>query len=232
MNKVAIMQSNYIPWRGYFDMINMVDEFIIFDSVQYSKKTWRNRNYIKTLNGLELLSIPVKVKGKLNQSIYEVETTDNHWKRKHWKSISINYSKSKYFNDYKHIFENIYLNSNENNLSKINVIFIKEICKILNIKTKIKYDYEYNYKHTLGDVSSIIDLLKNAKAGIFLNGPTAKQYMTEKMFSPHNIDLIWMDYSDYAEYTQLFPPFEYNVSILDLIFNTGPDAHKYMKSFN
>ena len=105
MKKVALTQSSYIPWKGYFDLINLVDEFIIFDSVQYVKKSWRNRNYIKGSNGPLLLSIPVLVKGKFTQSINIVIVRDSQWRKRHWKTITLNYSKCRYFKDYKEIFD-------------------------------------------------------------------------------------------------------------------------------
>ena len=98
MKKIAILQSNYIPWKGYFDIINSVDEFVFYDTEQYTKRDWRNRNKIKTPNGSIWLTIPVNVKGKYYQSIDETTVTDNTWRRKHWNSIVSNYSKTNVLN--------------------------------------------------------------------------------------------------------------------------------------
>ncbi|MBU1417915.1 MAG: WbqC family protein [Proteobacteria bacterium] len=231
MKKVALTQSSYIPWKGYFDLINMVDEFILFDSVQYVKKSWRNRNYIKGANGPLLLSIPVLVKGKLSQRVRDVIARDDQWRKKHWKAFVVNYSKSQYFSEYKDIFEALYLKQNVYELSTINYHFIKTICELLGITTQIKYDTDYNYFHENANIDKIIELLQCAQTEIFINGPTAQQYMTKEMFAVHNIDLQWMDYDGYPEYTQLHPPFEHHVSILDLLFNEGPNANKFLKSF-
>ncbi|MBD3362743.1 hypothetical protein GF362_03420 [Candidatus Dojkabacteria bacterium] len=234
MNKnkvVAIMQSNYVPWKGYFDMINMVDEFILFDSVQYVKRTWRNRNRIKTPNGLQWLTIPVKVKGRYKQSINEVVVSNNHWRKKHWRALEFNYQKAEFFKKYEDKIKRLYLDDNEENLSQINFEYIKEINDILGINTKVVFSRDYNYEHQEGDVECIIELLKKAGAKVFLNGPTAKEYMSKDMFSEHGIELRWMNYGGYPEYRQLFPPFEHSVTILDLIFNHGARSTKYMKSF-
>ena len=231
MKKIAISQSNYIPWKGYFDMINMVDEFVLFDDVQYTTKNWRNRNCIKTKNGVIWLTIPVMIKGNQKNPIKTIKISNEFWRKKHWKTIKLNYQKTKYFDAYKDIFEQLYLNDNEILLSKINYNFIISINKILGIETKISFSSDYNYSHKTGDIDSIIELIKSTKSNLFYNGPTAKQYMTKEMFSKHDIILKWIDYSDYIEYTQQYPPFEHGVSILDLIFNEGENAIKYMKSF-
>jgi len=104
---VAIVQSNYIPWKGYFDMINLVDEFILFDNVQYTKNDWRNRNQIKTPNGKQWITIPVYQKN-LKQMIKDTLVLNNIWRKKHWKTIIQNYSKAKHFHVYKALFERLY----------------------------------------------------------------------------------------------------------------------------
>ena len=139
MRKVAIVQSNYIPWEGYFDLINSVDEFILFDDMQYTKRDWRNRNKIKTSQGLIWLTIPVQVKGKYFQAINDTEISDQTWNQVHWKSILNNYVNANYFSDYKEIFEDLYLNCNEQFLSQINYRFLTRICDILGIKTQISW---------------------------------------------------------------------------------------------
>lgn len=110
MKKVAILQSNYIPWKGYFDIINSVDEFIIYDTMQYTKNDWRNRNQIKTAVGIQWLSIPVKIGGRIsqNQTINQTQIADSGWSKKHWNAIKMNYAKSQCFKHYQTIFESLY----------------------------------------------------------------------------------------------------------------------------
>lgn len=230
MKKVAILQSNYIPWKGYFDLINSVDEFILFDDMQYTRRDWRNRNKIKTANGLIWLTIPVQVKGKYYQKIKDTEISDVDWQEDHWKSITCNYNRSKYFQDYKDIFESLYLNYQEKYLSQINYQFIVNICKILGISTKISWSMDYTI--TEGKTERLVSLCKQAEATEYISGPAAKEYIDDDLFKQENIKLSYVDYSGYPEYHQLFPPFEHGVSVVDLIFNEGKNAKKHMKSFN
>ncbi len=224
--KIAILQSNYIPWKGYFDIINMADEFILYDTVQFTKNDWRNRNKIKTHQGVNWITIPVK--HSITQNINEIKVLNNKWRRKHWQTLKLNYSKAKYFNEYKHIFENLYLNSDETFLSKINYNFIDEINKILGIKTKITWSSEYELFGKQNE--TLINICKQAKATEYISGPAAKKYLNNNLFEKEIIKITWMNYSNYPTYNQLFPPFEHAVSILDLIFNEGENANKYLKN--
>lgn len=232
MKKVAILQSNYIPWKGYFDIINMVDEFILYDDMQYTRRDWRNRNKIMTKNGLLWLSIPVEVKGKFYQKINETKIVDISWVDNHWKSIQYNYAKTKYFSDYeKHIWEVYEACRKEEFLSHINYRFIKKICDILGIKTKISWSSDYHL--VSGKTERLVGLVKEAGGDYYLSGPAAKDYIVDELFEQAGIKLEWMDYSGYPEYRQRGGGnvFEHGVSILDLIFNEGPYAKEYMKSF-
>ena len=229
MKKIAILQSNYIPWKGYFDLINMVDEFILYDDMQYTKRDWRNRNKIKTPQGLKWLSIPVEVKGKYFQKINETKVSEKDWAKKHWQQLQQNYSKSKYFKDYKNIFEELYLNCDEKYLSQINYKFITTINEILGIKTKLRWSSEFELIE--GQTEKLLGICKQCQANSYLSGPAAKDYFDKELAKKENIQVEWMNYSGYQEYNQLFPPFEHGVSILDLIFNEGSNATKFMKSF-
>src|SRR4051812_22240537 len=111
MKKVAILQSNYIPWKGYFDLINMVDEFIIYDDVQYTKNDWRNRNKIKTPNGLLWLTIPTR-QLSLSQKIIDTQIADNHWNKKHLSTIKQFYSKAPFYKLYQSFIEELYMKCN------------------------------------------------------------------------------------------------------------------------
>ena len=230
MKKVAILQSNYIPWKGCFDLINSVDEFILYDDMQYTKRDWRNRNHIKTPKGLTWLSIPIEVKGRYLQRINETKISDKNWSRNHWNIIEQNYSNAKYFKDYKSIFEDLYLNNKDEYLSQINYKFIVVICKILDIKTKIRHSTEFNLID--GQTERLLGICKDCNTDVYISGPAAKDYFDEALAKKENIKVEWMNYSNYPEYQQVFEPFEHGVTILDLIFNKGENATKFMKSFN
>jgi hypothetical protein len=228
--KVAILQPNYIPWKGYFDIINMVDIFVVYDDVQYTLRDWRNRNKIKTKSGLQWLTIPND--GTQKKIIKDVKIVwDDRWNVKHWKSIVTNYSKAQYFKEYKDYFEELYLNLKDQYLLEVNLKFIEAIVKILGIKTKIVCSSDLNYDRKLTKTERLIAILKELSATSYLSGPSAKSYIDEILFKKENIELEWMDYSGYPEYPQLYPPFVHEVSIIDLILNTGPNAPNYMKSF-
>lgn len=227
-NKIAILQSNYIPWKGYFDIINTVDVFVIYDSVQYTKNDWRNRNLIKTSNGNIWLTIPVQQK-KLSQKINETFTASSDWNSKHFKTINLAFKKSCYYKKYIQLFEHIYTQIPSNNLSEINVYFIKNICKILEIKTEIVLSSELTY--TVGKTESLKDICKQLNASCYVSGPAAKSYLNENIFFDNGIEVCWMDYSNYPVYNQLFGEFSHNVSILDLLFNIGPNFRSYLKSY-
>jgi hypothetical protein len=226
---IAVVQSNYIPWRGYFDLINSVDEFILYDDVQYTIRDWRNRNIIKTSSGPLWLTIPVEVKGKYFQKIKDTRISDPTWGRKHWASIVHSYSRAKHFPMHRELFEELYLRADDKLLSDINYRFIVAICRILGISTTISWSMDYNL---IGDKTErLIHLCKQAGATDYLSGPSAKAYLNEDLFRNEGIAVSYMNYSCYREYTQLYPPFQSQVSIIDLIFNEGPHAPRYLKSF-
>lgn len=230
MKKVAIVQSNYIPWKGYFDLINMVDEFILYDDVQYTRRDWRNRNRIKTKDGLRWLTIPVNVKGNYFQKIKDTTINDPDWGKKHWIVISHSYKKAACYRDYKNIFQELYMGCNEKYLSKINHLFITAINKILDINTMISWSMDYEL-HSDDSTENLICLCKQAGADTYLSGPAAKDYVKLELFDKAGITVEWMDYHGYPEYRQLYPPFDHGISIIDLIFNKGENADHFMKTF-
>ena len=228
MKRIAILQSNYIPWKGYFDIINSVDEFVFHDDLQYTKNDWRNRNRIKTEKGATWLTIPCGTNQK--RLICEVEMKDSSWQKKHWDQIESNYIKTTYWHIYKDFFSDIYLNNKWIKLSEFNQTLIKKISKeLLGITTIFRDSREFNLKSSKAE--RVLELLKKIGATSYLSGPSARNYLKESMFKEANIDIYWMDYSGYPEYNQLFKPFFHEVSIIDLIFNEGPDSRNYMKSF-
>ena len=228
--KVGMTQSNYIPWKGYFDYINSVDEFYFYDDVQYTKQDWRNRNMIKSPKGLEWISVPVGKKTR-DRLICEVEISQNGWQKSHWGKISQYYRKAPYFKMYKEFFDDIYLGQEWKNLSDMNQSTIQKISQeILGITTKFGGDSRaYNLSGSKED--RYIPMLKELGCTTYLSGPSAKSYLTEESMAEHGIKLEWMNYEGYPEYNQLYPPFEHGVSILDLIFNEGPEMKNAMLSF-
>jgi len=227
MKKVAISQSNYIPWKGYFDLIASVDEFIIYDDMQYTRRDWRNRNQIKTAQGIQWLSIPVQVKGKYEQKIRDVVFEGNDWYKLHWKTLQQNYGRAPYFKATASWLEPVYSGGRFERLTDLNRHLIELICAQLSIKTKITNSWDYQLVD--GQTERLVDLCRQAGATEYVSGPAAKTYIDESMFEKSGIALRWFDYSDYPEYPQQYSGFSHNVSVVDLLFNTGPDASSYMK---
>ena len=227
MKKVAILQSNYIPWKGYFDLIAAVDEFIIYDEMQYTKNDWRNRNKIKTQKGAEWITIPVRIES-LSQRIDDTQIFADNWAVKHAKTLQQNYAKAKCYGQTKDFILGLYDKAAlTKSLSEINFIFIDNICKFLGIETKLSYSTDYGLIE--GKSERLVDLCQKAGATQYLSGPAAKDYLDVALFEQAGISVNWMDYSGYSDYDQLFPPFEHGVSIVDLIFNEGENARKFMK---
>jgi hypothetical protein len=225
--KVAILQSNYIPWKGYFDIIAEVDEFIIYDEVQYTKNDWRNRNKIKTSTGVQWITIPVYQRS-LDQRIAETKISDSKWAAKHWNAINGSYARAPFFKGvYKDMFQAFYSSVSTPYLSEVNEQLIKLICEFLNVTTVISHSRDYDLD---GDPTErLVSLCQQTKANTYVSGPAAKNYLDEALFTQAKIGIEWMDYSNYPEYPQMFPPFEHGISIVDLLFNTGPSAGRYMK---
>lgn len=223
--KIAISQSNYIPWKGYFDFINSVDEFVLLDDVQYTRRDWRNRNKIKTEHGLKWLTIPVSA--EFDDKICEVKTADREWPEKHWSTLRHNYGSTAHWGIFSTEIENLYSSISSRKLSDINYHFLKGINKMLNIETPITWSMDY--KKTGKKSDRLISICRQAGADIYVTGPAAKNYLDEELFTQNGITVEWMDYTSYKKYPQLYGGFEHGVTILDLLFNTGEKAREYLK---
>lgn len=230
MKRIAISQSNYIPWKGYFDLINSVDEFVLYDDMQFTRRDWRNRNQIKTPAGVQWLTIPVEVKGKFLQRINQTQVCDPEWTALHWRALELNYSRAAHFADYREQFKKLYFGTTTGNLSEINHRFLDAILRLLNIRTPLRWSSEYRLE---GERSArLLGICRQAGANVYFSGPAAREYLDESLFAAAGVQVVWMDYSGYPVYRQLHGDFQHGVSILDLLFNEGPRAPSFMKSFS
>lgn len=227
---VAIVQSSYIPWKGYFDLINSVDEFILFDDVQFTRRDWRNRNRIKTSGGPTWLTVPVVSSGRYLQRIDETYAASDDWRRRHWQTIAQSYARAPHFGEYAEVVEALYLGSNERRLSDVNRAFLDAVCSVLGITTPVRWSSEFAVDGV--KTERLVRLCEATGATAYLSGPAARAYLDEGLFAEKDIGVDYIDYSDYPQYTQVHPPFDHHVSVLDLLFNTGRDAPQYMKSFD
>lgn len=224
--RVAILQSSYIPWKGYFDLIRHVDEFILFDDVQFTKRDWRNRNRIKTPQGPLWLTIPVQVKGRYLQAIKDTQISDPAWNRMHWRTIQTHYRRAPFFDDFKCALEELFLGCEHTSLSEINHRFIAGLCRMLGITTKLSWSMEYAIEE--GKNERLIGLCRQAHATEYISGPAARSYVEPEKFEAAGLALSFFDYAGYPEYPQLYPPFDHQVSVIDLLLQTGPDAPAYL----
>jgi hypothetical protein len=225
--RAAIVQSSYIPWKGYFDLIRSVDEFVLLDDAQFTKRDWRNRNKIKTPDGPLWLSIPVVTKGRYTQAINETEIADP-WVEKHWSALQSNYAKAPHFGDMAPRIRALYDAAiGETSLSRVNHLFLVGICEILGITTRIRWSTDCGSHGAKTDrLIAICDFLGAAH---YLSGPSAANYLEVEKFTARGMTVAYADYSGYPEYPQLHPPFDHAVSILDLLFMVGKDAPRFMK---
>ena len=220
--KVAILQSNYIPWKGVFDMINQVDVFVFFDDVDFTKRDWRTRNTIKTSNGNIWLTVPVRKKPR-GTKINEMEISyDEDWRKKHLLTIQRSYSKAPYFNEYSWVLDEIYLGNRDLYLSEFNIRTTKLLAKVLGVDAKFINSDDLNASGSKDE--RLIGICKKLGATSYLSGPSAKDYIDPDKFKSANIDLSYIDYS-YPAYPQLHGDFDHYVSILDLIFNCGSELN-------
>lgn len=224
--KIAILQSNYIPWKGYFDLIAAVDEFVLYDDVQFTRKDWRNRNQIKTSDGLLWLTVPVQVKGRYEQSIRETRINGTDWIGKHLKSLEHAYRKAPHYDEIMALLRPIYAKHYEH-LSPLNRALLQAISDYLGIATRITDSSDYELVEERSE--RLAGIAAQAGASIYVSGPAAKTYLDESVFTQRDIAVQWFDYGHYPEYPQLWGDFEHHVSIVDLLFNCGKNALNFMK---
>lgn len=218
--KVAILQSTYLPWKGYFDLIHDVDIFIFYDTAKYTKNDWRNRNIIYTANGKQWLTVPIAADA-VNLPINEVRFLDGTWREKHLKSLRYGYKRAKYFSNLEELIEEFYNKRDWARLSDFNQAFIQHVSRQLEIKTIFKRSDGFSIE---GDrIGKLINLVKAVGGTSYLSGPAARDYLqgNEHRFSDAGLDLQFKSYLEYPAYTQLRELFEPNVSIVDLIANVG-----------
>lgn len=222
--RVGIIQPNYIPWRGYFDFISAVDTFVFLDDVQYTSRDWRNRNRIKTAQGLRWLT--VSVRSPHRQRICEATIDDStQWRKKHLQSLRHAYGTAPFFQPYFAEFSDLL--QQETSLSTLDIRLSRWIMDKLNIHVPTILSSELAPQGN--STARLIDILQKLGADTYLSGPAAAAYLDTDIFQRHHIRLEFKTY-DYLPYSQLHGHFISEVSVLDLLFNTGPEAPRYLHS--
>jgi hypothetical protein len=226
VKRVGVVQSNYIPWRGYFDFIASVDLFVVYDDVQYSKNTWRNRNLIKTRRGMRWLTVPVKASIRLSVDQVMIGAANKPWQEYHRHLLRESLGDAPFFKDAIRIWDEG-IAHHDVYLSPLNVRLIRSICSYLGIRTPIVMSRDYDL--TGAKTERLMQLLKKVGAAVYLSGPAARGYLDESLFRENGIGLEYKTY-DYAPYPQLWGEFAGTVTILDLIANLGPESRGSLKS--
>lgn len=230
VKKIAAIQSNYIPWKGYFDIIRSVDEFVLYDDVSYTPKNWRNRNTVKTPKGQVWLTIPVQSRGSQGgrKLIKDMVVLNQSWPDKHWATIRSNYGRTRHFNVYGPYIKNLYETAKSlTYLSDINYHFISGICQLLEINTKVTFSMDYDLREN-GKCERPLELALKSDADSFVTGSVALEYYDLDKWKKAGVKVEVFDYDGYPEYWQPFPPFEHHVSIIDLLLSAGERALEFM----
>ena len=226
MKKIAILQSNYIPWRGYFDLIAAVDAFIVYDEVRYTKNDWRNRNLIKTPQGPQWLTVPVLTAGRTGQTVRATCIKGTDWAACHWRSLEGNYRRARHHEEVAALLRPLYLEARHERLSALNRALIDSVCAYLGIGTPLGDACDHVLE---GDRNGrLIGLCRQLGADVYVSGPAALHYLDVSRFAAHGIAVEWFDYDGYADYPQLWGAFYPQVSVLDLLFNCGPRSAEYL----
>lgn len=227
---VAILQSNYIPWKGYLDIISAVDEFIVFDEVQFTRRDWRNRNKIINGGKVQWLTIPVKVKGAFEAPINSITVADQNWTRQHWSSIRHAYARAPFFERYAPELEAAYRHAATlTRLSEINLHFLGVLARLMGLSTPFVSSATAP-RLTENKTGRLVEICRARGATSYLSGPAARVYIETARFTEAGISLAYADYSGYAEYDQAMTPFEHGVSVIDLLMRCGPQARNHLKS--
>lgn len=226
--KAVILQPSYLPWRGFFHQILKADLFVFYDDVQYDKRGWRNRNQIKTARGKQWLTIPVFSRGTQTAHIPidQIKIVwDNPWNQDHWKALQHAYARAPFFDEYASLLEEFYGRHDEY-LADFTIDLTVALARRLGDQhTRFVRASSLQVEGVKTD--RLIAVLKAVGADHYISGPSAREYIEPEKFQAAGIGLEYMVYN-YPEYPQLYPPFDSQVSLLDLLFMTGPQAAAYI----
>lgn len=227
---LVILQSNYIPWKGYFDLMNTADEFVLYDEVQFTRRDWRNRNRIVIAGAVRWLTIPVAAKGKYLRPVNEIRVADGRWAERHWASIRHAYGQAPFFADYGETVAGLYERAaGLEYLSEINALFLEGLKPPLGIATPL-VSSALVPRRAADPTARLVEICRARGAGIYLSGPAARSYINPAAFADVGIELAYADYSGYPIYPQASRVFEHGVSVIDLLMRVGPEARRHLKS--
>jgi hypothetical protein len=226
--RAVILQSNYLPWKGYFDLIQSADVFVFYDEVAYTKNDWRNRNRVCSKNGVHWLTIPI-AHSAVKLKISQVELPDSRWQEQHFKTLYHSYRPARFFAQIEPLLHDIYRDRRWTYLSELNRYTIESISRLLGLKARFVNSSTLNLSGTR--VERLISVVNQVGATEYISGPSARAYLAESgdLLEQAGILLRFKNYSGYPTYPQLQEPFEHAVSILDVLANVPlSDCRRYI----
>lgn len=220
--RISILQPGYIPWLGFFEQMHKCDIFVLYDDVQYDKHGWRNRNRIKTANGIQWLTVPVSVSLSEPAIVREVRIDNStNWRKKHLQSIRQNYSKAPFYRDHIGLFEEA-LTAEWELLVDLDIYIIEKLATMLGISTRMVRSSELDIPR--GDkVERLVDICRIFNADTFYEGAAGRDYIDTDLFARQGIGVEFQDYV-HPVYQQLYGQFVPYLSIIDLLFNHGDES--------
>jgi hypothetical protein len=228
--KIAIAQPTYLPWLGYFDLLDQVDQFVLLDSVQFEKQSWQQRNRIKTPSGLQWLTVPVVFRGRLDQQIADVEIREPDFWRNNLRAIELNYRRAPFFDRYfNELSELIQSESAPLNLCRLNLAILGWLAGGLGIKTPMLRSSEMSVQGKR--TSLLVEICSSLGANAYLSPLGSAAYLLSELLlmTDRGIEVTFQQY-EHPVYQQLFPPFQPYASVLDLLFNEGDRATEIIRS--
>ena len=227
---IVVLQSNYIPWKGYFDLLAAADEFIIYDEVQYTRRDWRNRNRIIVNGQPTWLTIPVQSKGNYEAAISEIRVLDKGWASNHYRTLQLNYRRAPYFDEVDRILCDAYERAASLDLlTEINELFLRIIANFIRVQTPILRSTTVP-RTTSDPTGRLVEICKARDATDYISGPAARAYLKQEEFKSAKIELNYANYEGYPTYSQSADLFDHHVSIVDALFHCGSEVRSHLKS--
>ena len=221
LKTIGILQPSYLPWLGYFEQIFRADVFVLYDDVQFEKGSWRNRNRIKTPQGAQWLTVPVLTKGREFPPINEVRVNNTEpWQKKHLRGLAQYYSKAPHYAEYAPKLARI-IDQPWEKLCDLNIALIRHLSAVLGITTPMLLASELGIPGS--GAARLVDILTQLGGTVFYEGAAGRDYIDESLFSSRGMRVEFQDYA-HPEYTQLHGGFIPFLSVVDLLFNHGPNS--------
>ncbi len=227
--KIAIAQPTYLPWLGYFDLLDQTDKFVFLDSVQFEKRSWQQRNRIKTPTGLQWLTVPVISRGKREQRIADAEIGTEFW-RDHLRSIAMNYRRAPFFDRYYGALSDLMRSvASSSNLATLTISLVRWFAEVMEIRTPTLRSSELPVQGKRTDL--LAEICGSLGATSYLSPLGSAEYLVNELpiMMEQKIEVAFQHYQ-HPVYQQLFPPFQPYASALDLLFNEGENALAIIRS--